>query len=410
MGSTLRASHAKRRAVKVYAKKVGLLLVSLLISLLLAEGLLHLAGIGQPVFRDVDPILGTAPVAGAEGMFTREGHAHVQITEHGFRGVDVAETKPPGVWRLAVLGDSYTEAKQVELEDAFPSRLQTLLDDCDAIDGRVEVLNFGIAGHGTAQQRLVLEHHALGHEPDAVLLAFLTGNDITDNHPGLRQGQFPYYVLEDGELVLNDDFKDSEWFKSRSQGGIGRWFRRNSRIYQLVRLMRAPEHAGRGAERGLADEVYCAPSTDDWRDAWDVTEALLARMHADLAARDVPFLVATLSSAAQVDPDPAIRTATAEQLGVEDLDYADRRVAEAGERDGYPVLNLAPGLRAYAEAEDAFLHGFENTEMGSGHWNVEGHRQGAERIAPWLCERLTTEPEPEVPDTPARSDRTVDTD
>jgi hypothetical protein len=73
-----------------------------------------------------------------------------------------------------------------------------------------------------------------------------------------------------------------------------------------------------------------------------------------------------------------------ERLGVHDLFYPDLRIKALGDREGFPVLNLAPLLQAYAEQHKVFLHGF-GTNMGSGHWNAEGHRLAGEAIAHKLC-------------------------
>ncbi|MCB9592312.1 MAG: SGNH/GDSL hydrolase family protein [Sandaracinaceae bacterium] len=378
-------------------KKLALLAVTSLVTVGLGECGMHVLGIGQPQFHEPDPTFGVAPIAGAEGEFNREGHAHVRITEHGYRGVDHPREKPAGTFRLVVLGDSYTEARQVELEESFSARLEEQLATCPVLDGRpLEVLNFGVAGYGTAQEYLTLRERALAYSPDAVMLAFLTGNDVTDNHPSLRFGQYPYYELRDGELVLNDDFRDSEWFRSRTASGPMALVRRYSRIYQLLNNLRGVSEAReQRGELGLNDAIYSPPASQDWNDAWAVTEALLARMNRELRADGRPFFVVTLSNALQVDPDPAVREAYRTSIGAEDLFYPDHRVAEAGARDGYPVLNLAPPLREHAEREHVYLHGFDNTQMGTGHWNATGHRVASELMARWLCEQLA-EPEAEA--------------
>lgn len=51
------------------------------------------------------------------------------------------------------------------------------------------------------------------------------------------------------------------------------------------------------------------------------------------------------------------------------------------------MLALPPILRAWAEANDAQLHGFENTALGTGHWNERGHEIASRELARWLCER-----------------------
>ena len=72
------------------------------------------------------------------------------------------------------------------------------------------------------------------------------------------------------------------------------------------------------------------------------------------------------------------------RLGVGDLSYPDRRLAEFGRREGIPVLNLAPPMAQQAEEHDVFFHGFKGS-LGTGHWNREGHRVAGELIASWVA-------------------------
>src|SRR5207247_2714151 len=86
----------------------------------------------------------------------------------------------------------------------------------------------------------------------------------------------------------------------------------------------------------------------------------------------------------QVHPDRAVRDRFARQLGVTDLFYPDRRLRAVGEKDGFPVLNLAPLLQAHSEKRQVFLHGYGNA-LGVGHWNAEGHAAAGRLIAEWVA-------------------------
>ncbi len=358
-----------------------------LASWLLAELTLGALGVGDPILRDVDPILGWAPIPGAEGEWTREGRGHVRITEHGFRGIEVPPgPAPEGTLRVAIVGDSYTEAKQVELEERFGVHVEAALEACR---GPTEVLMFGVSGYGTAQEYRLLHHRVRGWEPDVTLVALLTGNDIADNHRALRAADLPapYFTLEGGRLTLDDSFLRSEDYQARSGGGLYRGLRRRSRLLRM--LSRVGQGRARSRdELGLRTEIYAPPADATWQEAWARTEALLARMGREEAARGARFGVVVLTNAAQVDPDLAERRALAERLGVEDLRYPDRRIAGAGARDGYPVLTLVEPLARDAEARGVYLHGFDNTALGTGHWNREGHRVAGEAIGAWLCAQL----------------------
>jgi hypothetical protein len=95
--------------------------------------------------------------------------------------------------------------------------------------------------------------------------------------------------------------------------------------------------------------------------------------------------VVTLSTGLQVHPDPAFRRKYREGLGIPHLFYADERIRALGEREGFPVVNLAPAMQVRATWERLWLHGFPNTAPGVGHWNRDGHAIAAEIVADALC-------------------------
>jgi len=116
-----------------------------------------------------------------------EGSACIRINRYGVRQGDRAPAKPPGTFRVAVLGDSFIEAFQVSDEQTFCAQLERRLQDCSALtDRRVEVLNFGVSGYGTAQQLLMLRHYVWQYQPDVVVLAFFPGNDLRNNSAELE--------------------------------------------------------------------------------------------------------------------------------------------------------------------------------------------------------------------------------
>ena len=97
--------------------------------------------------------------------------AFVRINRAGFRDDDHVLEKGDGVYRVAVIGDSFIEAIQVEKEERATELLGEALALCqDPRFGRVEVLNFGISGYGTGQELLVWRDVASRYSPDLVLL------------------------------------------------------------------------------------------------------------------------------------------------------------------------------------------------------------------------------------------------
>lgn len=121
-----------------------------------------------------------------DGYFDKDNRLYYRLNNYGFRGENFRMKKPPGVYRIMVLGDSFTFGDGVKLEDTFVLQLQNQLRK---MHPKVEVLNFATSGWNTVDQISYL--YSVGHkfEPDLVVIA---------------------YVLNDGpwELWPVDMFKD----------------------------------------------------------------------------------------------------------------------------------------------------------------------------------------------------------
>ena len=375
-----------------------------------AELTLRALGVSYPVFWTVDPHLGLVLRPDTAGWFRDEGGAYVTINAHGMRDRPRETAKAPGVYRIAVLGDSFIEALQVPLEKTFCAQLEARLS---RPGHPVEVLNFGCSGYGTAQELLTLRHRVRAFAPDLVLLALLTGNDLADNErsfdPILRR---PYFVWQGEELVLDESFRDAAYYRSRKQpvlDFLASW----CRVFQLANALRrhgtaafaaadgrpppattVPKRAAPSApvaqtQPGLDDWIYLAPTDELWKRIWRTLERLLLMTRDEAAAQHARFGVVIVSNGIDVHPDGNLRDTYARSLGAKDLAYPSKRVEAFLAANGVPCLSLVEPLRAYAEATGQYLHGFAQRGIpGAGHWNEIGHAQAAQATAPWVVRQF----------------------
>jgi hypothetical protein len=385
---------------------------SVFVGLFISEIALRIAGFSFQTFDMADRERGLALRPGAEGWWRREGEAYVRINSDGLRDRDHPKRKPANTVRIAVLGDSYAEALQVPMEDAFWAVMERQLSACKAFGGRkVEMINFGVSGYQTAQELVTLRRYVWDYSPDIVLLTVTTANDIRDNSPRLASYPYvPFGVYRNGALVINNSAieRRAGSFSFRLQqsalGTLFYWMRDHSRVVQLLdkvrfalhnlRVKKRPRDDARsdtpeGEEVGLDDNVYLEPNDPAWDDAWRVTEGLISLMRDEVRDRGASFFVVTLSNSIQVNPNHAARQRFMNRLGVADLFYPDGRIKALGERNHIPVFNLAPVLQSYADQTGLFLHGF-NDQPGKGHWNTLGHQMAGELIAQKLCEESTS--------------------
>ena len=108
--------------------------------------------------------MGYVPETVSDGLLHR---FPFQTDDEGFRNARVRERID-----VAALGDSFTDAMTLPVEDAWPTRLER--------QTALAVQNYGTAGFGPQQELLTLKTYAARHHPRVVVLAYFAGNDLFD--------------------------------------------------------------------------------------------------------------------------------------------------------------------------------------------------------------------------------------
>ena len=116
----------------------------------------------------------------------------VSINSWGLRDDEITIPKPPGTLRILALGDSFTIAMGVKVEDGYVEQLEKLLNQETGNQPHVEVINSGIGGYNTQQEFAFLRAKGFQLEPDMILLGFQV-NDV--------QGQTYHQVNSQGYLM-----------------------------------------------------------------------------------------------------------------------------------------------------------------------------------------------------------------
>lgn len=202
---------AARKALPTWCKRFLLCLISLLVALAAGEFAVRLLGLGPRVYapRRFEPGGGVPfvpldprtrvlayrpnsifssvydPQGDTRGYLQPDGRVEYRINNLGLRGPDVVIPKPPDVYRILCLGDSFTFGEGVKGEDTYSARLPEFLRS-SRNSAKIEVINGGVQAYGVREA--VTLYAILGEklQPDVVVYGFVL-NDVTEFAETIRQ-------------------------------------------------------------------------------------------------------------------------------------------------------------------------------------------------------------------------------
>ena len=285
------------------------------------------------------------PIPGARFVYRRREFA-VPIRYNGFgmRDRERSLAKPAGGVRVALVGDSQTESKEVPFDSTWGQLLERRLQERWP-SRRPEVLNFGVSGYGTVATTIRFRTLGARFRPDVVLYLFVD-NDPYDNVGKDRQ----LYVERDGRMEFRPlasggriplRRRGIDFLKQHLQAYSFLKFR----VAELGARSDAAPERGDAAPRGAA-----GPGEEAWRS----TALALERLRDSVAESGGRLLV--------------VQGVTSGEAMSERL---ERMCADLG----VPYHDLLPALR---RARGPLHYTYD------GHWRASGHAVAAADLAPFL--------------------------
>jgi len=125
--------------------------------------------------------------------WTQEGYSSGSTNSIGFVDYEHQLAKPPGVCRIAMLGDSMTESLQVSQDSRFSNLLERRLNAL--YPGRFEVFNFGVSAAGPGQELLTYLKYVEQFKPDVTILFYDCGDEDKDGRKPFMAPWHPHVVF-----------------------------------------------------------------------------------------------------------------------------------------------------------------------------------------------------------------------
>jgi lysophospholipase L1-like esterase len=267
--------------------------------------------------------------------------ARAGINSLGIRNAEVDPRKTPGTTRLIVLGDSVSAPV-----DGYVSIVR------DRLRARAEVINAGVPGYTTYQERRLLERYLLRLEPDLVILQYC----LNDNHKFLHRFDAEERMLftEEARRVL-----------APASGGGFAWLAHHSYLALRLRLALLGLQSRRGAYP-WDDQPDVAVAWQE--ETWKPFEQHLTAMREEISSNGGRLMVLIAPYRPQYNPDLLAR----------DRAYVlkpQKLMESICAAEGVPLLDLYPVLGR---------HGGPTLFIDNYHFNPAGHRLVAASLLEFL--------------------------
>jgi hypothetical protein len=315
-----------------------------------------------------------------------------RINSFGWRDREWERRPAPGIRRIAVLGDSFVEAMQVEKDSTHLALAERRVRE--RTGQSVELMNFGRSGSTQSEQLLFLVDDVLRFQPEMVFLFFFPGNDVAE----VRRETAPYALRpffhedERGALQLDTSFAESPGFRGRKAiDGLKRRSALVSLMADRWNLLTRRHHEPSSARETLK-VTYLSLCTDTpseaLRESFELNQRLIIEIARESRRAGSEFVLFTLDN-------PAFRPAVADSLRRVDPSFDPRcfeHALEALARDnGFQHVGLHSTFeRTYRERREPLHFG------GNGHWNYAGHHAVADALTEFLVGRLEDRGETEI--------------
>ena len=171
-----------------------------------------------------------------KGVWLTENRSKITISNQGLRDHDTTYKTPEKTYRIALSGDSITEALQVELDETFSVLIEKSLSTNEK---KVEVINLGISGAVPVVQLKRIESLGLRFEPDLLVFIlnvfdFLSPIMTNDSSfPGYQKNTQGIWSIEYGFLESRSYRFRVSWFGDAFYGLLD-----NFRIFRVLNALR----------------------------------------------------------------------------------------------------------------------------------------------------------------------------
>ncbi len=372
----------KASRLKAILQNLLVLLIVVIIMLFLAEIIIRIFFPQNLNYTEFDSTLMFKHIPNFETNYHRQEFSNtIKFNSHGLRDYEYSYEKPKGTFRILLIGSSFSQALQVQLNQTYENILEKKLNN--ELKGKYEVINMAVGGYSTAQELFYLRTEGLKYNPDLILLDF-SSRDVAEN------AITPLVSVENEKLVENIPVKIS-WAKSfllycsryshlcaLTQTVIIE----NSKNNFLIRLFlsKSKISSSDNVKRDvtIADMLY-KNTTAEAGGAIKKAFLLIDEIKSVADENKIPLLMVIIPNREQVDKNKLAEFAKQNNIDEKNLepDKIQKLAAKFAAENKIGFLDLLPYFRQ-KNINNTFYFNID------GHWNEKGHELAADLIYDYL--------------------------
>jgi hypothetical protein len=376
-----RGAAAKMSKSKNFLVNGSLVLLSLSLSLLAAEFVVFrfiLPASDFPALDFVDGVVKYRPNQTGIYRVRNQINSRYQINANGWNSAHprYESGAPAGKYRIAVVGDSYVEALQVNFGESLAEQLEGELGN-----GRFEVYRFGISGAPLSQYLHILRREVAAYQPNLGVV-ILIHNDFNESYQYVRQGVIfasSFLKIKIANHAVAAEMPPQPFQKRwhtvlKERSATWRYLALRQQIrFQFLRDLVLEQNA---------EEAYQANITVSSLEGNRVDNELAANYVFREMKRWADERGIKLLLAMDGDRNAIYNNLNEAALGETGALSLNALAKKAAQQNGIDFIDLHPVFKD----DFAQNHKMFNFEM-DGHWNAYGHRVAANAIFHYIEDR-----------------------
>jgi lysophospholipase L1-like esterase len=358
-------------------------LITILLTILLLELALGLIApipfsVERGMFCEADPYTGYRLKPNVNSYAHNTGYTN-HINQYGHRDQAVKIPKPDNVFRILLLGDSFTIGAKMREQQAYGHLLENLLDQ-QIEDKKIEIVNAGVGGWQPFQYAQYYLHYGEQFQVDMILIGLFVGNDTYAQETEIEHT--PTAIM--GQIVSRE---------KASQAGI-KW---KIWLYEHSNLVRLVLNKGTAS----VNHHYLRENCQDFNQVFlqvqthrlsnhlkrspeqeqliQNTINQIQRIQNSAAKTQTPVIVALLPDENQINPILQQTLITAKNSDNYDFKMPQGLLTENLSKIGLKTIDLLP----------TFLQDSRCLYMNDTHWTAAGHELVAQTLTQSLLPLIT---------------------